>query len=169
MKPINYVIFAYLLSFVLLLHGPYYDQQNRYDYIENCAYRFIGASDSASPTIEEHDNIPYSKSDCVDRNLFNPLMSGNKYYDHCCYVRMQQEGNMYQGCIGLKEIDYLDIDETIFKIEKGIYKYWQTSTLDYYLQTNGGWPYTKVYSMECNSSFIYISVAVIISLLGLML
>ena len=90
-------------------------------------------------------------------------MPGNKYYDHCCYLRMQQEGSMYQGCVGLKEIDYLDIDETVFKIEKGVYKYWSQGV------SYSGWPSTKVYDIQCNSSFIYISFAVIISLLGLML
>ena len=162
MKLINFVIFACLLSFVLLLHGPNYDQQNRYNYEDSCAVRYVGSYRSGLSEDDEN-YIPYSKSDCVDRNLYNRNMPGNKYYDHCCYLRMQQEGSMYQGCVGLKEIDYLDIDETIFKIEKGVYKYWGQGV------SYSGWPSTKVYDIQCNSSFIYISFAVIISLLGLML
>ena len=162
MKFINFAIFACLLSFVLLLHGPNYDQQNRYNYKDSCAMRYVGSENSG---LDEKDPnyVPFSKSDCVDRNLYNRNMPGNKYYDHCCYLRMQQEGSMYQGCVGLKEIDYLDIDETIFKIEKGVYKYWGQGV------SYSGWPSTKVYDIQCNSSFIYISFAVIISLLGLML
>ena len=163
MKLINFVIFACLLSSILLLHGPNYDQQNRYNYADSCAEKYIGCSDSAG------ENSEFSKSDCVDKNLYNRNMPGNKYYDHCCYVRVQKNGYMYHGCLGLKEIDYLDIDETIFKIEKGVYKFWNLGQIKEGSDSNGYWTDTKVYDMQCNSSFIYFSVAVIISLLGLML
>ena len=158
MKLFNYVIYACLLTSVLLLHGPKEDQQDRYQkyYTYSCVERFeIGGE--------------LSKSDCVDLNLYNRDMPGNKYYDHCCYIRLQQEGVMKHGCIGLKEIDYLDIDETIFKIEKGVYKFWNLDQIEEGSDSNGYWTDTKVYDMQCNSSFIYISVAVIISLLGLIL
>ena len=150
MKLFNYVIYACLLTSVLLLHGPKEDQQDRYEklYGKSCYYRF-------TETNPEEDDL--SKSDCVDLNLYNRNMPGNKYYDHCCYIRLQQAGSMYHGCIGLKEIDYLDIDETIFKIEKGVYKY---GTI---------YENSKVYQMDCNSSYNFISFAVIISLLGLLL
>ena len=154
MKLFNYVIYACLLTSVLLLHGPKEDQQDRYEklYGNSCYDRFIDTSAS--------DDL--SKSDCVDLNLYNRDMPGNKYYDHCCYIRLQQAGEMKHGCIGLKEIDYLDIDETIFKIEKGVYKYWGFSNGD-------SFEFAKVYQMDCNSSYNFISFAVIISLLGLLL
>ena len=144
MKLFNYVIYACLLTSVLLLHGPKEDQQDRYEklYHTSCV----------KSSLDE-----FSKSDCVDLNLYNRDMPGNKYYDHCCYIRLQQEGVMKHGCIGLKEIDYLDIDETIFKIEKGVYKY---GTI---------YENSKVYQMDCNSSYNFISFAFIISLLGLLL
>ena len=155
MKLFNYVIYACLLTSVLLLHGPKEDQQDRYEklYHTSCV----------KSSLDE-----FSKSDCVDLNLYNRDMPGNKYYDHCCYIRLQKAGYMLHGCIGLKEIDYLDIDETIFKIEKGVYKFWNLDQIASGSDSNG-WTYTKVYDIQCNSSFIYISFAVIISLLGLML
>ena len=153
MKLFNYVIYACLLTSVLLLHGPKEDQQDRYQklYDYSCYDRF---------TDEGSTKDDLSKSDCVDLNLYNRNMPGNKYYDHCCYIRLQHDGSMYHGCIGLKEIDYLDIDETIFKIERGVYKYFDFGK---------NYENSKVYQMDCNSSYNFISFAVIISLLGLLL
>ena len=161
MKFFTCVVYSCLLTFVLLLHGPAADQQHRYRYTEednndepeeNEECDDIGLS---SKYEYSNEDTPFTKSYCLDRNLYWPstdfsdMNKGNEYYDHCCYVRFQREGKVLHGCKGLKEIDYLDIKETAYKFEQ---------------QYN-----IKVFEVLCNSSYTYLSVAVIISLLGLLL
>ena len=86
-------------------------------------------------------DIPEGVSDCVDSSLYH----GNKYYDRCCYIRLQVEGTMHAGCIALTEEDYLDIAETIRKIEDGDKKYLSSETKD-----------SKVYQLDCASSYLKI-------------
>ena len=85
--------------------------------------------------------IPEGVSDCTD----SKLNRGGKYYDRCCYIRLQVEGKMHAGCIALREEDYLDIAETIRKIEDGDKKYLSSETKD-----------SKVYQLDCASSYLKI-------------
>ena len=156
MKCFSYVVYLCLLTSVLLLHGPAVDQQHRYRYTEeyeNEVYEntycegYGDYYESDGTTVTQ-----FSKSYCIDKNLHWPGHStnrGNEYYDHCCYIRYQNEGTLTHGCIGLKELEYLDIKETIYKYEQ---------------EQN-----FKIFEISCSSSFTYLSAAVIISLLGLLL
>ena len=157
MKLFASVVFSCLLTFVLLLHGPAVDQQHRYRYTEDDeSTSYQNKYCDLSGEYEDTSDV-ISKSYCIDRNLhwpdgfeeFSSINKGNEYYDHCCYVRYQYKGNIIHGCKGVKELDYLDIKETAYKYEQ---KY-----------------NIKVLEISCNSSYTYLSVAVIISFFGLLL
>ena len=153
MKFFSCVIYSLLLTFVLLLHGPAVDQQHRYRYTQEDSDNKPDSGeceDGDTVYSNDPDAFAPSKSYCIDRNLYAPGQTiGNEYFDHCCYIRYQEGGQLKHGCKGLKELEYLDIKETIYKYE----------------QENG----RKVFEVSCNSFFIYLSVAAIISLLGLLL
>jgi hypothetical protein len=85
--------------------------------------------------------VPTGVSDCVDSLLWD----GDKgiYYDRCCYLRLQLNGVMHGGCIGLREEQYLDITETIIRLENGD-KNILTS------EAKGA----KVYQLDCSSSYL---------------
>ena len=85
--------------------------------------------------------MPEGASDCVDSYLYR----NDRYYDRCCYIRLQVKGHMHAGCIALTEEDYLDIAETMRKIEDGEKKYCTS-------ETRG----SKVYQIDCASSYLKI-------------
>ena len=85
--------------------------------------------------------VPGGVSDCVDLQLWEP--SKNMYYDHCCYVRFQQEGKMHAGCIGLSEEHYLDISTTMKRMEKGDRALWTSKGAN-----------SKIYQLDCFSSYL---------------
>ena len=89
----------------------------------------------------EYRAIPSGVSDCVDSLLWDS--DKNKYYDRCCYVRLQLNGVMHGGCIGLSEEQYLDITETIRRMENGDKKIWTTEATG-----------AKVYQLDCSSSYL---------------
>ena len=89
----------------------------------------------------EDRSIPSGVSDCVDSLLWDS--DKNKYYDRCCYVRLQLEGVMHGGCIGLSEEQYLDITETIIRMENGDKKIWTSEAVG-----------AKVYQLDCSSSYL---------------
>ena len=89
----------------------------------------------------EDRSIPSGVSDCVDSLLWDS--DKNKYYDRCCYVRLQLNGVMHGGCIGLSEEQYLDITETIIRMENGDKKIWTS-------EAKGA----KVYQLDCSSSYL---------------
>ena len=89
----------------------------------------------------DSDRIPQGVSDCVDTLLWDQYK--NRYYDRCCYVRFQVNGSMHGGCVELTEEQYLDISETIRKIENG-----DKSIL--VAETAG----SKVYQLDCNASYL---------------
>ena len=165
MKAINILSFLCLLSSAFLLHGAFYEQQDftgKLGYSCQEAYNYmVNSIDNANikPSYDDHH-----KSYCLDRNLFtNPdesddyllnVRRGNIYYDHCCYIRFQKSGSMYHGCIGLKEAEYLDLGETIYKIENG--------KEPRYLGISD----SKVYQFDCKSFYPYIK-ASLIALLAL--
>jgi len=83
--------------------------------------------------------VPSGVSDCVDLQLWDPYKE--IYYDHCCYIRFQQDGKMHAGCIGLSEENYLDTTVTIDRLEKGDRALWTTSLAN-----------SKIYQLDCYSS-----------------
>ena len=91
--------------------------------------------------VELESDVPKGVSDCVDTLLYDPYDS--KYYDRCCYIRLQSKGVMHEGCMSLTEDQYLDIAEAIKYIEKGDKDIWGFPV-----------PESKVYQLECNSNFI---------------
>ena len=91
-------------------------------------------------------------SDCVDLQLW----SGDKYYDHCCYIRVLSEGETYGGCIGLTEEQYLDTTETIKRLENGDKTIWEAKGYN-----------SKVYQLDCFSKNIKGLSATILLLLAL--
>ena len=156
MKTITILSFLCLLSSVFLLHGAFYEQQS---FSGSCQ----GEYNDMVEVVENGGTQKYDtkhKSYCLDKSLINysdTLLNarrGNPYYDHCCYIRFQKSGSMYHGCIGLKEAEYLDIGETIYKIENG--------KEPRYLGISD----SKVYQFDCKSFYPYIK-ASLIALLAL--
>ncbi len=97
-------------------------------------------------------DVPNGVSDCVDRLLWDE--SKKIYYDHCCYVRFQIDGEMHAGCIGLSEENYLDTSITIKRMEEGDRLIWTRAG------TN-----SKIYQLDCFSSYLKsISIASILLL-----
>ena len=93
-------------------------------------------------------------SDCVDLHLYS--QNKTKYYDKCCYVRFQLNGEMHQGCIGLTQEHLIDTTETIRRMEEGDRTIWTLAAAN-----------SKIYQLDCGSSYLkFISLAfVLISLL----
>ncbi len=92
-----------------------------------------------------------SVSDCVDSQLY----IDDKYYDRCCFIRAQYEGEIRQFCYYLTEEQYLDITETINSIEDNIYKR--------YIKSEGEGKRVKIYQLDCAASYIkFLSIASIL-------
>ena len=118
------------------------------------------AEKAARPGIpcESREIAVESLSDCVDRYLYHSTKK--KYFDRCCFVRGQFYGRQEKGCTALTEEEYLDIVETKKRKEKvaddalrDILALVEKSTEGYY---------TKLYQLDCSSSFIkFFSIATI--------
>ena len=118
--------------------GPAYNAKN--GGIVSCGDRNVLKNDTWLDEIDGTD-VPGGVSDCVDLQLWEP--SKNMYYDHCCYVRFQQEGKMHAGCIGLSEEHYLDISTTMKRMEKGDRALWTSNGAN-----------SKIYQLDCFSSYL---------------
>ena len=118
--------------------GPAYNAKN--GGTVSCGDRNVLMNDT---WLDENDTayLPGGVSDCVDLQLWEP--SKNMYYDHCCYVRFQQEGKMHAGCIGLSEEHYLDISTTMKRMEKGDRALWTSNGAN-----------SKIYQLDCFSSYL---------------
>ena len=81
-----------------------------------------------------------SISDCVDYNLYHN--DEKKYYDKCCFVRYQKEGEIHKTCFPLTQEEYLDIVEYKKTFEKNV------DDEDYQGL------HAKVYQIDCISSYI---------------
>ena len=88
--------------------------------------------------------IPNGISDCVDLQLWSKAK--NKYYDHCCYVRFQLNGQMHAGCIGLSEENFLDTSVTKKRMEKGDRDIWTRAAEG-----------AKIYQLDCYASYLKIA------------
>ena len=100
--------------------------EDRLDWYDN----LVGASE-----------VPQGVSDCVDTLMWDKY--DQRYYDRCCYVRFQHQGDMHAGCIALKEEQYLDISESIRKMEDGDIAYWVREAAG-----------SKIYQLDCNASYL---------------
>ncbi len=107
-----------------------------YDYLDDDHDHFYWADEN--PDTSEKPN---SESDCVDLLLWDE--TENKYYDRCCYVRFQIDGEMHAGCVGLHQEILNDSTETIKRMERGDRARWT--------RLGEG---SKSYQLDCNSSFL---------------
>ena len=124
------IIFALAFIYCVFCAGPAYNVQNR-AYGE-CNLTLYSASDN-----------DLSMSDCVDQDLY--YSAGKYYFDKCCYIRYRKEGEMLQGCIGLNREQFMDVPETIRRMEKG------DKLLNY-----DAFKDSKIYELNCNSCYLKI-------------
>ena len=117
-----------LICFTLSVWGPY-------DKIKNS-----NSEDYCNPLTAE----PTSLSECVDLNLYFE----KRYYDRCCFVRFQYDGEQHNWCFPLKEEHYLDITGTITRFEEDYKTYFATDDVD----KEG--KQVKVYQFDCSASHI---------------
>ena len=104
------------------------------------------------------DVDPDSLSDCVDLNLEVTDEDTGKieYADRCCFIRYQYYGNSRKSCIPLTEEMYMDITETIRRLEdewsKGINENLNTEGIR-----------LKIYQLDCAASNIkFLSFAILL-------
>ena len=117
--------------------GPAYNIKNEAaDYSCDDKSYLSGSEDGSEGAL-----TPGGVSDCVDLLLWSP--SKNKYYDRCCYVRYQLQGEMFAECVGLTEEEYLDTTVTIDRMENGDRRIWSTSRAN-----------SKIYQLDCISSYL---------------
>jgi len=119
--------------------GPAYNYKNQGSTV-SCSdyYPFT----SSGFTDDDSDNfVPAGVSDCVDLLLYDT--TNKKYYDRCCYVRFQSQGDMHAGCIGLSEENYLDTTVTIQRMEDGDRSIWSAQGAN-----------SKIYQLDCISSYL---------------
>ena len=140
----NKILLLSLLSFVVSvsddLKGPAVNLKHD-EATEFCVKYFPWNEDVNKWYDEFNDEIPNGVSDCVDTLLWDKYEG--RYYDRCCYVRFQLKGVMHAGCIALTEDQYLDISESIRRMENGDKEYWVT-------EAKG----SKIYQLDCNSSYL---------------
>ena len=115
---------------------------------------------------ESSKNDPESSSDCVDLSLYGKARFKNekKYFDRCCFVRFQLFGIEDKECRALTEEEYLDIVETKKNMEKEYDENYiePILTIDDAGTSTEGY-HTKIYQIECSSSYIkYLSIASIL-------
>ena len=131
--------------------GPAHNVEDRGENTPSCSDLYVRQN---GKWFDEEENpkfpIPDGVSDCVDLHLWD--QKNSRYYDKCCYVRFQHEGNMHAGCIGLIQEYLNDSSETIKRMEQGDKAIWTRDAKN-----------SKIYQLECNSSYLkYISLAVLL-------
>ena len=118
------------------------------------------AEEAAHPSLGTFCDIqtdPVSSSDCVDLYLYGQANFKNekKYYDRCCYVKFQLYGIEDAECRALTQEQYLDIVETKKNMEKEYDKYYRDEAIPiYYGETSTEGYRTKIYQIDCASSYI---------------
>ena len=126
------------------------------------------AEEAARPgsTFCDDRTDPESSSDCVDLYLYGQANFKNekKYYDRCCYVKFQLYGIEDVECRALTQEQYLDIVETKKNMEKEYDKYYRDEAIPiYYGETSTEGYRTKIYQIDCASSYIkFLSIASIL-------
>ena len=132
-----------LISFVALVSddekGPAYNIKHKQS--EEFCVEYFPYDDKKYDWTDNIQDVPYTASECVDMLLWDKY--DGRYYDRCCYVRFQIDGEMHGGCAILTEEQYLDISETIRRIEDG-----DPAIIDRKTKNS------KVYQLDCNSYYI---------------
>ena len=133
-----------LISFVALVDddekGPAYNI--KHEQSDRFCVEFFPYDEGYDDWLDNFsDEVPYSASECVDTLLWDKY--AQRYFDRCCYIRFQIDGKMHGGCAILTEEQYLDISETIRRIEDG-------DPLIIARRTEN----SKVYQLDCNSNYI---------------
>ena len=132
--------------------GPAHNIEDRGEYTKSCSDFYVIKGDSWFDDIASSTSVPGGVSDCVDLHLWSAQKQ--KYFDKCCYVRFQIDGEMHAGCVGLTQEYLNDSTETIRRMERG----------DRYIWTRVG-NGAKIYQLECSSSYLkYFSLAILLLL-----
>ena len=119
---------------------------------------------TSSRSCKNDSYTPDSLSDCVDLNLY----SGRRYYDRCCFVRMVLLGTPDRSCVPLTEEKYLDIVQTKEDLEKQFDEAYLEPFREMGLIKNTEGYHTKIYQIDCASSYIKL-VSIAITLMALLL
>ena len=101
----------------------------------------ISAYEQVKKIYGDSDELPKGVSECVDFLLWDPYKE--RYNDRCCFIRLQVDGEMHAGCIGLTEEQFMDSTETIRRIEAGDKNLWTSASKG-----------SKVYQLDCASSYL---------------
>ena len=147
MKKLLFITLIYFAASVTTLDekriGPAYNYKNQGSTKSCVEYGVYDEEEGGfrDDTLSSTD-IPAGVSDCVDLLLYDYKYT-NKYYDHCCYVRFQYQGNMHAACIPLMEEDYLDTTVTIKRMEDGDRRFWSSALAN-----------SKIYQLDCISSYL---------------
>ena len=112
--------------------------------IKGPAYNIKHPNSKASCAIGDWQDNVNGVSDCVDNLLYD--LSTGIYFDHCCYIRYQKDGDMHSDCIGLTEESFLDTTITIKRLEKGD----RSLSREFALKTAN----SKIYQLDCYSSYL---------------
>ena len=136
--------------------GPAYNVEARGEYSYSCDDLYVRQDGEwLDDSTDSSTFVPYGVSDCADLHLWSE--EKNTYFDKCCYVRFQINGEMHAGCVGLKQDNYADITETIRRMQKGDRNIWTREA-----------EHSKIYQLDCGSAYLkFISFAAII-LFGLL-
>ena len=121
--------------------GPAHNMEDRGENTLSCSDYYVIINRDWLDDLENIDFIPSGPSDCVDLHLWS--QTKDKYFDKCCYVRFQINGKMHAGCIGLSQEHFNDSSETIRRMEQGDREIWTR-------EAQG----SKIYNLDCDSSFI---------------
>ena len=119
--------------------GPAHNIEDRGD-VPSCSDKYVWQNNGWLDDNGSNE-IPGGASDCVDLHLWDKTKG--KYYDRCCYVRFQIDGEMHAGCVGLHQENLNDSTETIKRMQKGDRAIWT--------RLGEG---SKIYQLDCNSSFL---------------
>ena len=131
--------------------GPAHNVEDRGVYRRSCSDLYVRKNGQwLDDNYSSSNFVPLGVSDCVDLHLWSKAK--NTYFDKCCYVRFQKDGEMHSGCVGLKQDNYADITETMRRMQKG----------DRVIWTREG-EYSKIYQLDCSSVYLqYISFAALL-------
>ena len=145
MKKLLFITLIYFAASVTPLNetkiGPAYNYKNQGSTNSCVDYGVYDGSGEFRDDSLSSTEIPAGVSDCVDLLLYDTIQK--KYYDHCCYVRFQYQGNMHAACIPLMEEDYLDTTVTIKRMEDGDRRIWSSGLAN-----------SKIYQLDCISSYL---------------
>jgi hypothetical protein len=132
--------------------GPAHNIEDRGEDTLSCSCYYVIRGEKWLDDSLSSNDVPGGVSDCVDLHLWSAKKK--KYFDKCCYVRFQLDGEMHAGCVGLTQEYLNDSTETIRRMEDGDRDIWTRLG-------NGA----KIYQLDCSSSYLkYFSLAILLLL-----